>query len=67
MSKQPEEEVLLERGILAFLREAVADPGAVVILHGRKQHPTISRIASPGYERSGASGPESEGPEPQSR
>ncbi|GAA4995488.1 hypothetical protein [Streptomyces siamensis] len=57
-------EALLERGILPFLREALADPGSAAL--GR-QTPTPSRIPHLGYNRPGFSSPEggpSAGPRP---
>jgi hypothetical protein len=48
-------EALLERGILPFLREALADPGSAAL--GRPA-PTPSRIPQLGYNRPGFSSPE---------
>jgi hypothetical protein len=50
-------EALLERGILPFLREALADPGAAAM--GRKAPETTpSRIPHLGYDRPGFSSPD---------
>ncbi|MGD1219329.1 MULTISPECIES: hypothetical protein [Streptomyces] len=57
-------DALLERGVLPFLREALADPGSAAL--GR-QAPTPSRIPHLGYNRPGFSSPEggpSAGPRP---
>ncbi|MFI9649653.1 hypothetical protein ACIHAA_25590 [Streptomyces sp. NPDC052040] len=51
-------EALLERGILPFLREALADPGTAALSH-RTPEPTPSRIPHLGYDRPGFSGPDS--------
>ncbi|MGW3493305.1 hypothetical protein [Streptomyces sp. NPDC001020] len=59
-------EALLERGILPFLREALANPGTPA-MHGKEPEPTPSRIPHLGYDRPGFSSPESHpttGPRP---
>ncbi|WP_328872503.1 hypothetical protein OHT76_21690 [Streptomyces sp. NBC_00287] len=49
-------EALLERGILPFLRDALADPGTAAALH--RTAPTApSRIPNLGYDRPGFSSP----------
>ncbi|MHB9849108.1 hypothetical protein ACSYGO_07685 [Streptomyces krungchingensis] len=49
-------DALLERGVLPFLREALADPGSAAL--GR-QTPTPSRIPHLGYNRPGFTSPDS--------
>ncbi|MFF4350510.1 hypothetical protein [Streptomyces sp. NPDC001530] len=49
-------EALLERGILPFLREALADPGSAAL--GRPQPAPTSRIPQLGYNRPGFSSPD---------
>ncbi|MDR3083516.1 MAG: hypothetical protein LBV60_21810 [Streptomyces sp.] len=51
-------EALLERGILPFLREALADPGTTA-MNRKEPEPTSSRIPNLGYDRPGFSSPES--------
>ena len=51
-------EALLERGILPFLHEALADPGTAAISR-KAPEPTPSRIPQLGYDRPGFSSPES--------
>ncbi|MEU6256500.1 hypothetical protein [Streptomyces sp. NPDC047043] len=55
-------EALLERGVLPFLREALADPGAAAVLHSTTP-PAPSRIPHLGYNRPGFSSPD-DGPAP---
>jgi hypothetical protein len=51
-------EALLERGIVPFLREALADPaGATALQHTAPPAPT-SRIPQLGYDRPGFSSPD---------
>ena len=50
-------EALLERGILPFLREALADPGTAALHHTAPPAPT-SRMPSLGYGRPGFSSPD---------
>jgi len=50
-------EALLERGILPFLREALADPGTAALHHTAPPAPT-SRMPSLGYDRPGFSSPD---------
>ncbi|MGV9242250.1 hypothetical protein [Streptomyces sp. NPDC003710] len=51
-------EALLERGILPFLREALADPGTAAMSH-KAPEPTPSRMPHLGYDRPGFSSPDS--------
>ncbi|MFE9094327.1 hypothetical protein [Streptomyces sp. NPDC007264] len=51
-------EALLERGILPFLRDALADPGEAA-LSRRTPEPTHSRIPHLGYDHPGSTGPDS--------
>jgi hypothetical protein len=50
-------DALLERGILPFLREALADPSSAAL--GRRPSPAPSRIPQLGYNRPGFSSPDS--------
>ncbi|MET9899999.1 hypothetical protein [Streptomyces sp. NPDC006446] len=54
-AKQAWQDALLERGILPFLREALADPGSAAL--GRAA-PAPSRIPHLGYDRPGFSSPD---------
>ncbi|GGX16458.1 hypothetical protein [Streptomyces lomondensis] len=54
-------EALLERGILPFLREALADPGAAAALHPTSSSAPISRIPHLGYDRPGFTSPDDGG------
>jgi hypothetical protein len=58
-------EALLERGVLPFLRDALADPGTAAALH-RTAPPAPSRMPHLGYGRPGFSSPDdgSAGPRP---
>ncbi|MES5819163.1 hypothetical protein [Streptomyces sp. RG80] len=58
-------EALLERGVLPFLRDALADPGTAAALH-RTAPPAPSRMPHLGYDRPGFSSPDdgSSGPRP---
>ncbi|MGV9562421.1 hypothetical protein [Streptomyces sp. NPDC003480] len=51
-------EALLERGILPFLREALAEPGTAA-MNRKAPEPTPSRIPHLGYDRPGFSSPDS--------
>ena len=51
-------EALLERGILPFLREALADPGTASALHRKPPSTPAGRIPSLGYDRPGFSSPD---------
>ncbi|MGW3285934.1 hypothetical protein ACWDR3_14960 [Streptomyces sp. NPDC001002] len=51
-------EALLERGILPFLRDALADPGTAVALHPTAPSAPTSRIPHLGYDRPGFSSPD---------
>jgi hypothetical protein len=51
-------EALLERGILPFLRDALADPGTAAMNRKPAAQPTISRMPQLGYNRPGFSSPE---------
>ncbi|MFF3206199.1 hypothetical protein [Streptomyces sp. NPDC002962] len=61
-------DALLERGILPFLREALADPGTAAALHTDPAPPApTSRFPKIGYDRPGFSSPDdgrSTGPRP---
>ncbi|MER6672066.1 hypothetical protein [Streptomyces sp. NPDC000983] len=50
-------EALLERGILPFLRDALADPGTAAALHRTAPTAPTSRIPNLGYDRPGFSSP----------
>ncbi|MEU2386155.1 hypothetical protein ABZ606_16135 [Streptomyces sp. NPDC012461] len=54
-------EALLERGIVPFLRDALADPGAAAALHRSGPGTPAGRIPQLGYDRPGFSSPD-EGP-----
>ncbi|MGW3985721.1 hypothetical protein [Streptomyces sp. NPDC004830] len=54
-------EALLERGILPFLREALADPGAAAALHHPAPSAPVSRMPHLGYDRPGFSSPDDGG------
>ncbi|MFB6848330.1 hypothetical protein ACFCXS_26260 [Streptomyces sp. NPDC056373] len=51
-------EALLERGILPFLREALADPGAAAALHHTSSSTPVSRMPHLGYDRPGFTSPD---------
>ncbi|MFG1665974.1 hypothetical protein [Streptomyces sp. Y7] len=51
-------EALLERGVLPFLREALADPGTAVALHRTPPTTPVGRIPNLGYDRPGFSSPD---------
>ncbi|WP_405819255.1 hypothetical protein OG241_28925 [Streptomyces sp. NBC_01390] len=51
-------EALLERGILPFLRDALADPGTAAMNRKPAAQPTVSRMPQLGYNRPGFSSPE---------
>ncbi|MDT0389236.1 hypothetical protein [Streptomyces sp. DSM 41921] len=51
-------QALLERGILPFLREALADPGAAAALHPTSTPAPVSRMPHLGYDRPGFSSPD---------
>ncbi|MBN0043253.1 hypothetical protein JS756_03890 [Streptomyces actuosus] len=59
-------EALLERGILPFLHEALADPGTTAAVHRAAPSAPIGRMPRLGYDRPGFSSPEdgSTGPRP---
>lgn len=59
-------EALLERGILPFLREALADPGAAAALHPSGPATPTSRMPHLGYARPGFTSP-GDGPNAGSR
>lgn len=50
-------EALLERGILPFLREALADPGTAPALHRTPPSAPAGRMPNLGYDRPGFSSP----------
>ncbi|MCL6668238.1 MULTISPECIES: hypothetical protein [Streptomyces] len=51
-------EALLERGVVPFLREALADPGAAAALNITAPSAPTSRIPQLGYDRPGFSSPD---------
>ncbi|MFE9448721.1 hypothetical protein [Streptomyces sp. NPDC006739] len=51
-------EALLERGILPFLREALADPGTTTLHHHPASPAPTSRMPRLGYDRPGFSSPD---------
>jgi hypothetical protein len=51
-------EALLERGVLPFLRDALADPGTAVALHPTAPSAPTNRIPHLGYDRPGFSSPD---------
>ncbi|MEU9388544.1 hypothetical protein AB0D86_00900 [Streptomyces sp. NPDC048324] len=51
-------EALLERGVVPFLREALADPGAAAALNSTAPSAPTSRIPQLGYDRPGFSSPD---------
>ncbi|KKD09598.1 hypothetical protein [Streptomyces sp. WM6386] len=59
-------EALLERGVLPFLRDALADPGTAAALHRPAPPAPTSRMPNLGYGRPGFSSPDdgSSGPRP---
>lgn len=59
-------EALLERGVMPFLREALADPGTAAALHSTTPSTPTSRMPHLGYGRPGFSSP-GDGPAPGSR
>jgi hypothetical protein len=56
-------EALLERGLLPFLKEALADPGTAALHHTAPPAPT-SRMPHLGYDRPGFSSPDDGAPGP---
>ncbi|MEU1519923.1 hypothetical protein ABZ490_48760 [Streptomyces sp. NPDC005811] len=60
-AKEAWREALLEQGILPFLREALADPGATRLLRSTTPSASTNRIPRVGYDRPGFSSP-NEGP-----
>ncbi|MEV6167725.1 hypothetical protein AB0L99_05805 [Streptomyces sp. NPDC051954] len=56
-------EAVLERGILPFLRDALAQPGTAAALHHTAPPATTNRMPHLGYNRPGFSSPD-EGPAP---
>ncbi|MDF2273422.1 hypothetical protein P2Q00_49770 [Streptomyces coacervatus] len=56
-------EALLERGIMPFLREALADPGTAAALHPAMPPTPTGRMPHLGYDRPGFSSPDG-GPAP---
>lgn len=57
-AKEAWHEALLERGILPFLREALADPGAAAALHHTPSSTPVSRMPHLGYDRPGFTSPD---------
>ncbi|MEV1062812.1 hypothetical protein [Streptomyces sp. NPDC050263] len=68
LAREAWREALLERGILPFLREALASPGAATALHTAPPPPApTGRLPKIGYDRPGFSSPDdgrSTGPRP---
>ena len=58
LAREAWREALLERGIMPFLREALADPGAAAALHSTTPRTPTSRMPSLGYDRPGFSSPD---------
>lgn len=63
LAREAWQEALLERGILPFLREALADPGAVAVRRTAPPTPT-GRMPNLGYGRPGFSSPDDGAPGP---
>ncbi|KOX00572.1 membrane protein [Streptomyces sp. NRRL B-1140] len=57
-AKEAWQEALLQRGILPFLREALADPGAAAALHPSPSSTPVSRMPHLGYGRPGFTSPD---------
>ncbi|MEU1315248.1 MULTISPECIES: hypothetical protein [Streptomyces] len=57
-AKEAWHEALLERGILPFLRDALADPGAAAALHPTSSSTPVSRMPHLGYDRPGFTSPD---------
>ncbi|MER5831716.1 hypothetical protein ABT116_12975 [Streptomyces sp. NPDC002130] len=57
-AKEAWHEALLQRGILPFLREALADPGAAAALHHTPSPTPVSRMPHLGYDRPGFTSPD---------
>ncbi|MEU7720364.1 hypothetical protein [Streptomyces tibetensis] len=57
-AKEAWHEALLERGILPFLREALADPGTAATLHHPSSPTPVSRMPHLGYDRPGFTSPD---------
>jgi hypothetical protein len=57
-AKEAWHDALLERGILPFLREALADPGAAAALHHTPSSTPVSRMPHLGYDRPGFTSPD---------
>ncbi|MEV7078558.1 hypothetical protein AB0N88_08445 [Streptomyces sp. NPDC093516] len=57
-ARQAWRDALLERGILPFLREALADPGAAAALHPTPAPAPVSRMPHLGYDRPGFTSPD---------
>ena len=55
-AREASHDALVERGILPFLWEALADPGSAAL--GRRPSPAPSRIPQLGYGRPGFSSPD---------
>ncbi|MFJ9540047.1 hypothetical protein ACIRPX_22640 [Streptomyces sp. NPDC101225] len=66
LAREAWREALLERGIMPFLGEALADPGAAAALHSTTPRTPTSRMPSLGYDRPGFSSPDdgATGPRP---
>ncbi|MFI6563986.1 hypothetical protein [Streptomyces sp. NPDC050534] len=66
LAREAWREALLERGVMPFLREALADPGAAAALHSTTPRTPTSRMPNLGYGRPGFSSPDegSTGPRP---
>ncbi len=57
-AKEAWREALLERGILPFLRDALADPGTAAMNRKPAPEPTTGRMPQLGYNRPGFSSPD---------
>ncbi|MFE5186646.1 hypothetical protein [Streptomyces sp. NPDC056628] len=58
LAREAWREALLERGILPFLREALADPGTAAALHPTSPSTPAGRMPNLGYGRPGFSSPD---------
>ena len=66
LAREAWREALLERGIMPFLREALADPGTAAALHSVTPPTSTGRMPHLGYDRPGFSSPD-DGSAPGSR
>ncbi|MDX3454158.1 hypothetical protein PV396_19785 [Streptomyces sp. ME02-8801-2C] len=58
LAREAWREALLERGILPFLREALADPGTAAMKRKPAPQPTTGRMPQLGYNRPGFTSPD---------